>query len=166
MSIKGVEVEATLRAADTITIGANVGFLDARYGKNSIQADTSVAGNPLIDINGLRMAQAPVFSGSAFAEAKFPLGDDSSIVLNADIFHQSSRYFSAFQDESLKTGAYTTANARVTYNLPGNNIYIAGYVRNIGDVLIVQTITRVLPVGRAAGYAAPRLYGVQLGFRF
>ncbi|SEK06214.1 iron complex outermembrane recepter protein [Sphingobium sp. AP50] len=165
-TVKGIEVETTIRPTDIFTVGANIGYLDAHYGKGSIQADTSVAGNPLIDINGYRMLQAPKFSGSLFLEANLPLGDESSLVFNADVFHQSSRYFTAFEDASLKTGSYTTANARLTYNLPGNNVYVAGYIRNIGNTLIVQSIGRVLPVGRAASYGAPRLYGVQMGFRF
>lgn len=165
-TVKGVEIEATVHPTDNVTFGLNGGYLDGRYGAGSLLVDTSKPTNPVIDINGFRMLQSPTLSGSFFGEVRIPLANDSSIVLNGDVSYQGARYFSAFEDATLHAGATATANARITYNLPGNNIYIAGYIRNISDKLVISSMMRVLPVGRAASYTAPRLYGVQAGFRF
>lgn len=168
----GAELEATWQAARYLRLGANASLLKARYTDGTLLADTANAityPTPSVttyDVGGETMEQSPKFSGSVYANLTVPLGSAGEIELYADYFRQTARYFTAFEDRTLRAGAQDLVNARVTYRPPGDGWYLAAYGRNLGDTLNEAFMSRVKPQGTLVAYSPPKTYGLEIGIKF
>ena len=174
--VDGLELEGSFLAVEGVRIGGTLSFLNGRYSQGTVLADlaNAIPGRPpatpaivqYLDVGGNRMIQSTRFTGTAFVEIEVPLGSVGRLQFYADYFRQSRRYFTAFEDPTVSAPAYDTINARLTYHLPGDNIYIAAYVRNAGNTLVTSIMSRQPPFGTTETYAPPRLTGIEVGFRF
>lgn len=168
----GAELELAWEVIHDLRVGANVSLLHARYTKGTILADTAnavtypVPSVTSYDVGGNEMEQAPRFSGTLFGDLRVPLGRPGNLTFHADYFHQGARFFTPFEDPTLRAGAYNVANARVTFTTANDHWYISSYIRNIGNSLIAAYMSRVRPFGTLVAYAPPRTYGVEAGFKF
>lgn len=174
-NVNGLELEASFRLLPTLQIGGTLSLLDGQYGSGTVLADLANAvpappgGSaqvPSADVGGRRMILAPKTTVTLFADWRVSLGSYGGLRFYADYFRQSARYFSAFEDPTLRAKAYDIVNARMTYSTPDDRFSVAAFVRNWGDTLVVSKLSRVPPFGTLATYGAPRLYGVEVGFRF
>lgn len=174
-NVNGLEFEPTLRFSKDFRMGGSLTLLDGQYASGTILADLANArpGAPgfpatvnYFDVGGNRMIQSPKVTTTLYADWTIPLANGGSIQLYGDYFYQSRRFFSAFEDPTLSAKGYEVVNLRATFNFPGDRFYVSGYIRNAGNTLIRSQISRTPPFGTLESYAAPRLYGAQVGVRF
>lgn len=173
-TVNGVEIEPSLNFKN-FRIGGNLSLLDGQYSSGTVLADIAngIPGRPGVpavvqykDVGGNPMVQAPKVTATVFADLTIPFADGGSLQLYADYFYQSKRYFTAFKDPTLDAPGYDIVNLRATYRLPGDQFYIAAFVRNAGNTLVRSQVSRTPPFGTLETYAPPRLYGGEVGFRF
>ncbi|MBB3034862.1 TonB-dependent receptor [Alteriqipengyuania lutimaris] len=136
---RGIELEATLRATDSLTLQGSAGVLDATY------AAFPGGGSGGSDISGNRLASAPKFSGSAGATYARDLDSRGTrLTLHADLTHTGG-YFTTednVKTSTLALGAQvpfgyiddtTLVNARAALALPGDHFELAVWARNLTD---------------------------------
>ena len=134
---KGIELEFTLRASDSLTFQGSAGLLDAKY--DSFPG----GGSGGSDASGKLLTNAPKFSGSIGAtySRRIP-AIDSTFALRADVTHTSSHFTTEDNVETttLALGSEvpfgyisgsTQINARAGFKLPGDNFEIYVWGRNL-----------------------------------
>lgn len=173
--INGLELESVFEVLPQFRVGASLTLLDGKYRDGTVLADLANAipaapgGTPqvpVMDVGGNRMAQAPKSTLTMFADWTIDLQELGSLQLYGDFFRQSARFFTSFEDPTLSARRYDLINARATYRPPGEHYYLAAFVRNLSDTLVVSRMSRVPPFGTLQVYAQPRLYGLEVGFKF
>jgi iron complex outermembrane receptor protein len=172
--VDGLEFEPTFALTRALRLGASLALLNARYLSGTVLSDlanatTGPSGNtslPTYDVGGNQMIQAPRVTASVYADLTFALNGAGWADLHADEFHQSTRYFTAFEDPTLKAGAYDVINIRAQWRLPDGHWTFGAFVRNAGNTLIRSYMSRTAPFGTLANYGAPRIYGADISFRF
>ncbi|MDP3549066.1 MAG: TonB-dependent receptor [Novosphingobium sp.] len=154
--IDGVELDATLQPVDRFAIRLALNWLDARYDQ--------FLPNPAINFAGRPLNRSPKWSWIAGMNYTLPIGE-GRMVFDAQT---SSR--SRFEVTDLANFAYfyqpaaTKTDMSVTYNAPDDRFYIAGFVENLENNLVVTGATTGL--FGSVTFADPRTYGVRAGFKF
>lgn len=120
-----------------------------------------------IQLAGNPTRNSPKWSYSFRTEFDIPLGDNGTITLAGDMYGKSNVYFTEFKRLQEGQAAYTLFDASIKWSSADDNLYIQGYVKNIGDDLL-KSSTFAISTGRVIGvtYLPPRTYGVALGFKF
>lgn len=172
VKVQGIDVDAMVSPAEWISFSAFASYTDAKY----------------TDLGG---ADAAFFAGAAAFPAtldqqafpyapKFTLGGNIRLehdfdglgkaVFNFDGYHSSRVWFTPFKsDLSLSEAGYELFNARLDIeNIGGSPISAGFYVRNLFDREVVSAGAQT---ARSAGFNAviynePRMYGIQLKYRF
>jgi len=126
-SNKGVELEASWQASDSIMLFGSLGLLDTKY-KDYLSyshADADLENNMPYNLSGRAQAHAP--------ETQYALGVQFLITRNwfaqVDIEGKSSAYASANHNEKL--GSYTLLNMRLAYETERWSLAVWG--RNLTD---------------------------------
>lgn len=163
--VDGLEIEASARVTPNFQIGGMLALLDARYAAGTILVD-SANSRPPASVAGNRLIQAPEVTLTLYADLNIELGGYGGLRLYADYFRQSERFLTSFEDPTLRSKPYDIVNARVTYTPPGKQFHIAAFVRNAGNTLVLNYAQRIPPFAAANVYGPPRLYGLEVGFRF
>lgn len=134
---KGIELEFSLKASDSLAFQGSVGLLDAKY-------DSFPAGGAGgADASGKRLTSAPKFSGSiGMTYTRRIPAIDSTLSIRADLNHTSSQ-FTTVDNVSAATlqlgaqvpygqiGASDQINARIALKLPGDNFEVAVWGHNL-----------------------------------
>lgn len=162
----GIELETDWKSSHGFNIGIAAAYLDARYAKGVKLDDTTRIGLTELDVSGNQMPSAPKLSGSIFAGQVLDLGKAGSIELYGDLFYQSKRSFTAFEDPTMSAGATTNLNGRITYRPANRVFYVAAYIRNATDKLVVANMTRQAGFGPSQIYNPGRRYGLMIGFNY
>lgn len=156
--IKGVELETLLQPTRNFSVQNNVSYTQA-----------TILSNTLPNLPGLQLPSvlpaSPTWAISTSVRWVLPFRPaDGEIVANADIYHQS-KYFVG--NDTIP--GYEVANARIEWSgIAQSGFSVAGFVRNLFD--------STYPIASVAGssslsfltraYAEPRMYGVELGYKF
>ena len=107
---------------------------------------------------GRTLPRAPKFTASLGVQYEIPVGD-SSLTLNADMYHTSSIWFDPVEQFGQK--AYELVNLRATYTLPGDKVQFAVFGTNIFDkAYYSQVLPAALSIG--ATYGEPASYGASV----
>ena len=188
-TINGFEAELRAMPVDGLTLGFNLGYLDANYDTYSDLGpilDGPNAGKlGPIDKSGFDLRRAPKFSGEANLAYEHSLGDDRSIIFNTNYNFKSSYAIVAntITINNPNPGIVPDIgllNASITYNT--DRFKISAFGRNI---LNENYFMHVLDVGTTFGRTAaspapvptfglwtfgtinpPATYGVELQFKF
>ncbi|MGE4409733.1 MAG: TonB-dependent receptor [Sphingobium sp.] len=113
-SIDGIEAEMIALPADWLSLGASVGYLDAKF-KSYASAGLDPSGNPL-DFSGNKLPGAPEWTIGLNAEVKVPLSGDMQVRLRGDYNYTSKIYFNNAQDEVISSGkSRSIADVRVGF---------------------------------------------------
>ncbi|MBA3054109.1 MAG: hypothetical protein FP826_04065 [Sphingomonadales bacterium] len=172
VKVQGIDVDALVSPAEWISFSAFASYTDAKY--------TDLGGADAAFFAGAAAFPATL-DGQAFPYApKFTLGGNIRLshdfdgvgkaVFNFDGYHSSRVWFTPFKsDLSLSEAGYELFNARLDIEDIGGSPISAGfYVRNLFDK---EYIAAGAQTARSAGFNAviynePRMYGVQLKYRF
>ncbi len=170
-TIKGIDVEQTLRPFDALDISLAYSYLDGRYKNFFIGAldytDSPLAGAPKHTLSGsarLRLFESDETGGLFFTV----LAAYRSKTLATDINGYDVANKRVFPSAIIK--AYETVDLRVDWqNLLGKPATLSGFVRNVADkeyVASAQNSVAVTTGFAAVTLGAPRTYGVELKYEF
>lgn len=177
-TIKGVEVEGTIRATPTTTLSADVQYLDARqkFFQYSVPVaqrvrtnclvtnSTTQAGFLTINCSGLPSYNSPKWTVNLAAEQRVPLGD-YELVIGADTQYKTKRYMGfEYQPEQIQHSSWTS-NAQVSFGPSDNRWSVGAFVRNIENnrlYAVPFTFGNIL----TAYTTPPRTYGVRGSVKF
>ena len=116
---QGVELSATTRPFEGLTISTNVDYLDAHYlsfkddscwlGQTLAEGCTPTGvGTAVVDqSSGNRLSNAPDWTATLYANYIRPI-DNSLLLLNANYFHKSSVFWTSSNDPFTYAPSYDT----------------------------------------------------------
>ena len=165
--VYGLDLEATVMPADWLQIGLTGAYTHATFTDGSAQLfGTHFQYGPVGD--------TPKASGTLFAQVTFPGGgkDRGGITLRADLYKQTSQYFSNAAD-SIAPGTelpgYTLVNGRLQWaGIMGTDLTAALFGKNLTNK---EYFTGGMTLAAALGHNAatvgePRTYGLELSYKF
>lgn len=164
--LKGAEVEFTLRPIDHVQIDGNASYLDSEY-RDFQTSDPSRPDLGIQNLSGNRLSQAPRYTINLGAQYNVPVGS-GAITVRGEASWVDRVYFSPFNQGITSAPAHGKYNAFVTYELR-NGLSIQGFIRNIGNQLIVassQVSSSLFGYPILGAYEPPRTYGATLGYKF
>ena len=144
--VEGLEVDWLFQMTDAIRVGINAAYLDASYGDfkdgpcDAIQLDAdracgTPAGVTSNDLTGYRTLYASEWSGNAFIDVRFPMGNMEWFG-GVDVNYRDEFDSAGDADPYDVIDAYTKVNARI--GLSADNWEIMAYGRNIFDEVAYQ----------------------------
>lgn len=151
-----------------LQIRTGASFLDAKYRNfpNSVITTPLPGGGNLQtsgDASGNRMIQAPKFTSSVGVDYSHPIGSDGSIDFNTTWLHNGGFFWDS--QNRVKESAYEVVNARLGYSGADRRWSIAAFARNLLNEKYYASMSPQTN-GDIAIPAAPRTYGIELGFKF
>ncbi len=167
--VTGLETEATFTPDDNNRLDLSYSFTNARYSKYCPFDDPTSAA--AIGANGCRTAlsfkgrpldRSPKHVLTAAYARTIPVGDGgvvASVRTRLSSFYVITNYGAGVQ---YVNPGLTRTDASLTYNAPGDQYYLQGYVQNIENNVRLQRVDGFAN----ASPSDPRTYGVRAGFRF
>ncbi len=188
-TINGFEAEVRAMPVDGLTLGFNLGYLNAKYDSWSDLGpilDGPGAGTlGLLDKSGFDLRRAPQFSGEVNLAYEHDLGNDMSLLFNADYNFKSSYSIVAntvtindpnpgiVPDIGLLNGSISFKTERFKISAFGRNILNENYFMHVLDVgtTFGRTAASPAPVPTFGLWTfgtinPPATYGVEVQFRF
>jgi iron complex outermembrane receptor protein len=164
--ITGIELEAEIRPASWLTLGANFAYTDARFNKNFVTLfGVTTAFGPFPD--------TPKTTGSIFAQISVPLAGDMGEMSFRGDFYSQSKFFYSSVNNTINPGSvlpgYSVANFRVNWNeISGSKVSAAFFVKNAFNKTYY---TGGLALGSVLGLntaipGRPRMYGAEVSVNF
>ncbi len=161
--IKGLEGQFDLTPTDAFALNLNVSWLDAEFGEFLTADPDSAMPIAVIDLAGNRLSRAPELQLSGGAQYEWDLGDRSAFLIRGDVSYQSKVFFDEFNYDTRSQDGFATLSGKVGYTLPGGNLTVDVWAKNITDKAYAVNILRSAGFyGTAAWYGAPRTFGVSL----
>ena len=171
--IRGVESELAFKAADFLTLGGALGYIDAKY----LEYPGCVAGSP-IDCSGNRLINAPKLTASATLDLSAPLPSWGRVLGHFEDSYRSNYYAAVYNGEldstigvanALLVRPYQDLSASIGVTPNSENWRITFFVNNL--------LNRVNEAGRylenvvdfdaiSANYYPPRVFGVRFETHF
>lgn len=163
-TLKGGELEVTVRPVHGLDLNAAAAYLDAEYDR-FFDNGVSLAGKTL--------PNAPRWNLTGAAQYRWEFADGHSLTLRGDVAWRDRVYFKPNNLSQFSGAPYTLVNARATFASAGDKWEAAVFGRNLTDerYATYKTVgtdaTGVSnPALPLAVYGEPRQYGVQLVRRF
>lgn len=163
--VTGLEVDGNIGLAGWLEVGGAFAYTDARFTNPA-----AVVGN--LNFTFGPYADAPKYTGSAYARASTDIGDAGTLALRGEICAQSSCYYSNLNDTLrplTKIDGYQIVNLRAEWaEMFGSKVSTSVYVNNltkekyyVGGIALGQ-----LSGTNATIPGAPRMYGFDLKVEF
>ncbi|HWW66048.1 MAG TPA: TonB-dependent receptor [Sphingomonadaceae bacterium] len=131
--IKGFEVEASARPIEGFLIDAAVSYTDFDYKKGSINPDAGGPGRPNGPQYGDVPPYVPAWKWSIGAQYEVDLGNTGSLTPRIDVSYQDTLWTNAANRDTNRIGAYTLANARLTWANADKDLEVSAEVTNLFD---------------------------------
>ena len=116
----------------------------------------------VVDVTGRRNVRSPDWTFNAAADYTIRLPDGGSIVPAGNIYYSSRFYWTV--DNRISEPSHVVVNASLTWNLPGEQVYVQLWARNLFDEVRFRNVSAAVQADRRAA-DEPGLYGVRVGFR-
>ncbi|WP_221794448.1 TonB-dependent receptor [Aquisediminimonas sediminicola] len=193
--VKGIEADFTARPIDGLTVRGSLGYLHNRFSGFTNKEAWSItdgddnvldSGLHIYDYSGVNMIYAPKITASVSFEYKYELGNDHQVRLNGGY-----RYIGAYDqqvsrdariptiqdngttvltsnDPRVRANKQSLLDASLSYILPtgGGETRITVFGRNLLDNRGPATAFTVAGLWSFATAREPRVYGVQVGYKF
>jgi len=171
VSVKGIELDGSLRVGHYLRLNAAAAYTDGKYVKftNAPVPLEEVGGAEAFkDISGGRLPGISKWSSSIGAELSQKgnlLGLEGSFFLGTDLFYRSEFSSSPSPSKYLNIDGYALLNARLGFKA-SNGISISVWSRNLTDKnYYEQLLAAPGSYGQYAGIVAdPRTYGVTIRY--
>jgi len=156
-TVKGVELEGSIRPARPMLFDFSFAYLDATYDRFQL--------SPTVDFSGRDLDRAPGLTVTAGYTHTFELPGGGNIEANV-----RTRVVDNYQLAALATfnqyrvPSSMRSDASITFNAPDDRFYVQGFVKNIENAVVVTTV--IPGTFPTANFADPRLYGVRGGVKF
>ena len=173
--IKGIEVEATFRPVDGLTIDSAVSYLDfeyKRFGSFTSGTTTVSVGGPT-NLAGPQFGDyapfTPEWKWSFGIQYDIDLGNAGTLTPRFDAAYQGDIYTASANRSSNLIDAYTIANARLSWTNADDDLTVSAAVTNLFNEYYLLTIFDQTIGGQ--GYATgqpgrPREWALSLTKRF
>ncbi|MEH3106166.1 MAG: TonB-dependent receptor [Sphingomonas fennica] len=139
-TIKGFEVEANYRPVPGFLIDAALSYLDFKYKNGSINPLAGGPNRPNGPQYGDRPPYVPNWKWSAGAQYTFEMGNSGSLTPRLDAAYQSELFTNATNRATNRIGAYTVANARLTWANADKDLEVSAEVTNLFDKYYYLTL--------------------------
>lgn len=127
----GLELEATARPTDNLSLTAGLGLLDAKYQRGELPDANN--NNVLTSIVGRTAIESPKSTLNLSGDYTIPLGNDRSVVAHMDAVHVDKEYFTPFNTAVSETPAFWEANARLAFRDDARHYEFAFWIKNLND---------------------------------
>jgi len=159
----GAEAGLTWHAADPITIGVNVGYLNAKY--KTFKLENAVILDDF-DHSGERMNNAPEWQANFTIDFDQPISNDLRLVANGLLTHSSSVLWQFSGDPANIPDAaedgYWLANARIGLKTTDNQFGIAVFANNLFNTPYTTFGNSGAGTATQLNWGNPRIIGVEL----
>ncbi len=181
-TIKGFDVDATVKATPTTTLNAKVQYLKATYDdlhlftaspRDNIACPFTLTGGtaggaPVKDFNcsGNPLLFSPKWTVKLGAEQVVPLGDTLVLVGNIATAWRASQWGAFEYLDFERIPAYWQTDLTLTLRAADSGWSIGGFINNLENERRISSPQRS-PIGMAvARFTAPRTYGLRLSANF
>lgn len=188
--IYGFNADVVAKPFSGLTLHAGIEYVNSRYQEYSfVQAAQFTASGatgcavapanipsgplgPYVTINcaGKPLVRSPKISGNVGLNKVFDLNNGGDVTFDTTVAFATKRYTSTSFVPNALAGSYANWDATLTYNAPGDQWFMGGYVRNITKATVYtggggdQSPFVTGFVSSTIG--APRTYGARFGVRF
>ncbi|MGC1270708.1 MAG: TonB-dependent receptor [Croceibacterium sp.] len=144
---KGIELEASMRPVDGLSIDGSVSYIDFYY--------TSLAAGSTTALTDPR-AGLPKWKWTVGAQYEVPLGNVGTLTPRIDAAYQAEVYTGAkYLNAPQYIPAYTTANARLTWRNEPRDLSVSLEVTNLFDKYYYVTVFDLRAAGAGLDKAQP-----------
>lgn len=169
--VSGIEGDFEFKVGrSTRVFGGATYLIDREYQDFLIPAN-AITVTPELDATGNKLVGAPQFSAVLGLSHMQDLGGAGSVDFSVNLSYNSGYFHSPVND--IGTGGlnsdsgYTLVNSRVKYNLPGENVYVTVFARNLFDEKYTRAGLSALGGATVFGLDAnPQEFGASFGFSF
>lgn len=188
--IYGFNADIVAKPFSGLTLHAGIEYVNSRYQEYSfVQAAQFTASGatgcavapanipsgplgPYVTINcaGKPLVRSPKISGNVGLNKRFDLNNGGDVTFETTVAFATKRYTSTSFVPNALARSYANWDATLTYNAPGDQWFMGGYVRNITKATVYtggggdQSPFVTGFVSSTIG--APRTYGARFGVRF
>jgi iron complex outermembrane recepter protein len=165
-NVKGVELDADVRAANWLTVGMAGAYTQGKYTDPTVSAFGE-------SLTFSTFPDTPDWSGSVYGQIDFPVAPQTGAVsVRADVYAQTSTWFTSL-GYSISPGTelphYSIVNMRGDWhNIFETRLSLGLYVRNLQNKAYFQGGFANGPSSgvNVASPAPPRMYGAELNYAF
>ena len=163
----GVDLDAEARVTRDLTFTGGLEYVHDRFTSANPGVPTGVVGGgvPAFEASaeGNRLPVTPDAVVDLKGDYRFDLFGGSA---NADVTYQYNTGWFAEPDNIIHQPPFSLLNASLRWKSPGNTYTAALFATNLTNA-VVQAFGSTLPTGEDSySLAAPRLYGVTVGYHF
>lgn len=158
--VRGFEAEATYMPVRGLTLGVNYAHLVSNY--REFLFDT-------VDLSGNRLPRAPRDTLQASVEWSGRISGNAELKFSGEYVYSSNLFFTPFNDPDLQTGNIGLLNASAMITSGDGHWTLSIYGRNLANKKYLGHGIDVLATDfdlKTGQVAAPRQYGVTVGWRF
>lgn len=162
--IQGAEIELVARPTDDLGFDLGIALLDAEIKEfQSFDTANPVAG--VQDLSGSRLPSSPKYTILAGIDYDLATGL-GPLKLRGEVFTSDKYNFRVFGNPEDEQDSYTLLNLYATYTSPEDTYSVRAFVKNATDEDYYKFLLFSPLTGPAGEYAAPRTWGVEVGYRF
>lgn len=165
---RGLDVEASWRALEGLTLAGGAGLLRTRMGEfiGPVDANMDNQGDPVPA--GNKLPNSPELTWTAKARYERPLfGDGFLAAVQGDAHYADEAFKEATNDRLIKSDAYTVYNARLSFMPAERGWELSLWGRNLTDErYVVQGLDIATFFLGNRNYNAPRTVGAELLWHF
>ncbi|WP_411819924.1 TonB-dependent receptor [Hyphococcus formosus] len=166
--VMGFELESTWALHENFSLDANMTWLDAEFTGGALP-DPKFPALGVQDLDGKSLPKAPSVKLALGAEYSVPVGNNGLFRLRGDYAWQDEVFFTAFNVDLVREGAYSWGKMRATYEHNGGQWSLSAFVDNISNEEVASNIIfngDIIGSTQTGNLAPPRTYGVQFGIRY
>ena len=166
--VTGLEAQLTWLLSESVRLWAGYSYTDATY-KDFITIDKATLAQEEVDLSGNKLNRAPENKFNFGASYWLSLGSMGSLTLTAGYLWVDEMYTNPFNDERGKLDSWHRTDARATWLSESGSIAVTAFVKNIEDERVELDRGRgTIADGflRRSTLSDPRLYGLQLNYKF
>jgi iron complex outermembrane recepter protein len=164
--IYGIDADGAISLGSGLNLNGSVTYLHARYknyiGSTNIPQPGGGNATGTADLSGNRNVRSPTWTATLGASYEHDVGA-GILSLNGNVFYSSKFYFDApnriVQDE------YAIVNANIGLALHNSGVKLTIWGKNLTNSKTIMS-TNIGGLADGVSYAAPRTFGVQVGYTF
>ena len=159
--VYGAELSAIFLATDADRINVLLSYLHAEFTDFELY-------NPLADVtydySGNRILKSPDWAATLSYQHDWTMGNGGTLTGETLAYYMDNHFLNFQNDAVAKQDSYLKYDMNLTYRSPQNAWFVSAYGKNITDEDVLVSLTIV---GEATGgFAAPRTYGIRVGYNW
>ena len=165
--INGIELEASLKPADGLTLGLSGSWMDAEFG--SFVSTDQRRGFQAFDVSGNQLPLTSRWQGTVSAQYRADLAGGSRLDFNGTMQWRSEYFFTEFNTADARQGGFVRFDLGAMWTSADGSWAVNIFARNLTDRRVLSSLAVVSPLlgsVRVASLEAPRHFGIGIERRF